>query len=135
MAATHTQTKDHYESKISAHNLGQIGGTPHGEAAPCSLHTARSDSGTDSQDGLKSEQLQMNNLFKIKIGKILREIRLENNKSQAKIAALLGKDQSQISLIERGLQDIKLSEVKKICRHFNLDLVAVVAKIEYCVIE
>ena len=77
----------------------------------------------------------MDNSFKIKAGKVLREIREENNKPQTEIAALLGKDQSQISRIERGLEEIRLSEVSKICRYFNLDLVSVAAKIEYCIIE
>ena len=54
---THTPTKNCDKSKVSARNLGQIGGKQTGATEACSLHVARSDSVADPQDGLKCEQL------------------------------------------------------------------------------
>ncbi len=51
---------DESKSKVSAHNLGQVGGKQDGATEACSLHVARSDSVADSQDGVKCEQLPMN---------------------------------------------------------------------------
>ena len=73
----------------------------------------------------------MDDLFKIKAGKVLREIREGNNKPQTEIAALLGKDQSQISRIERGKEDIRFAEVDKLCGHFGVSMVDVVAQIKF----
>ena len=79
--------------------------------------------------------LETDNSFQIRTGKVLRNYREENNKSQEEIAIFLGKDQSQISRIESGLEDIRFSEVEKFCKCLNLDLVSVVAEIKYCAIE
>ncbi len=46
------------KSKVSAHNLDQIGGKQTGATEACFQHVERSDSVADSQDGLKCEQLQ-----------------------------------------------------------------------------
>ncbi len=43
--------------KVSAHNLGQIGGKRDRATEACYRHIARSDGEADSQDGLKCEQL------------------------------------------------------------------------------
>ena len=51
--------KNHDKSKVTALNLGQIGGKQVGATEVCSKHIARSDSVADSQDGLKCEQLQI----------------------------------------------------------------------------
>ena len=69
--------------------------------------------------------------FKIKTGKVLKSIRIKNKQSQKKVATLLGKDQVQISLIERGLEDMQLSEVDKFCKHFNVGLLDFVAKVKF----
>ena len=54
---THTLAKDRDESRVSVHNLGQIGGKQAGTTEACSQHVARSDSVANSQDGLKCEYL------------------------------------------------------------------------------
>ena len=54
---TYTPEKSYAKSKVSAHNLGQIGGKQAGATEACSQHVARSDSVVDSQDGLKCEHL------------------------------------------------------------------------------
>ena len=53
----------HDKSKVSAHNLGQIGGKQVGTTEACFLHIARSDNEADSQDGLKYEHLHMEELW------------------------------------------------------------------------
>ena len=58
LVTTHTPEKSYDKSKVSAHNLGQIGAKQAGATEACSQHVARSDSVADSQDGLKCEQLQ-----------------------------------------------------------------------------
>ena len=72
----------------------------------------------------------MDDLFKIKTGKVLRSIREKNKQPQKKVAALLGKDQGQISRIERGLEDMRFSEVDKFCRHFNASFLDLVAEVK-----
>ena len=52
-----TTKKSYDKSRVSAHNLGQIGGKQAGATEACSQHVARSDSVADSQDGLKCEHL------------------------------------------------------------------------------
>ncbi len=69
--------------------------------------------------------------FRIKAGKIFKSIREEHKTSQTKVGALLGKDQSQISRIERGLEDIRFSEVNKFCQHFGVSIVEFIAEVEY----
>ena len=54
---THIQMRNRGESKVTAHNLGQIGRKQAGMTEACSQHVARSDSVADSQDGLKCERL------------------------------------------------------------------------------
>ncbi len=55
---SHILTKNYNENRISAHNLGQIGGKQTGATEACSLHVARSDSAADPQDGLKCEYVE-----------------------------------------------------------------------------
>ncbi len=62
---------------------------------------------------------------------MLRTIREKSKQSQESVASLLGKDQSQISRIERGLEEIRFSEINKVCEYFNVGLVDFVAKIKY----
>ena len=73
----------------------------------------------------------MDRSFKTKVGKVLKCVREKNNWPQTKVASLLGKDQSQISRIERGLEDIRFSEVNRFCTHFNVSLVDIVAEIKF----
>ena len=72
----------------------------------------------------------MDNSFKIRAGKVFKSIRNKNKLSQKNVASMLGKDQSQISRIERGLEDIRFSEVDKFCKHCNVSLLDLVAKIK-----
>ena len=58
--------------------------------------------------------------FRFQVGQVIRAIRKENNHSQAKVASLLGKDQGQISRIERGMEDIRISEVNQFCDYFGI---------------
>ncbi len=74
---------------------------------------------------------EMDDIFKIKTGKTLKAIREKNHQSQRIVAYLLGKDQSQISRIERGLEDIRFSEFDKLCRHFNVSPLDVIAQIKH----
>ena len=58
--STHYNSKENRDkSRVTAHNLGQIGGKQAGATEACSQHVAGSDSVADSQDGLKCEQLQI----------------------------------------------------------------------------
>ncbi len=77
----------------------------------------------------------MEKIFKAKTGKVLRIVRKKNNLSQEKVASLLEKDQSQISRIERGLDDIRFSEVNTLCNHFKISLFDFVAEVKYSKIE
>ncbi len=78
-----------------------------------------------------NKKAEINDVFKIKTGKTLKAIREKNHQSQRIVAYLLGKDQSQISRIERGLEDIRFSEFDKFCRHFDVSPLDVIAEIKH----
>ena len=69
-------------------------------------------------------------LFKIKAGEVFKSIRIKNKQSQKKVASALGKDQTQISRIERGYEDMRFSEVNKLCRHFDYSFLELVAEVK-----
>ncbi len=61
--STHASKKNCDKSRVTVHNLGQIGGKQDRATEVCSLHIARSDGEADSQDGLKCEQLRTSYLL------------------------------------------------------------------------
>ena len=73
----------------------------------------------------------MTSEFGIRVGSVLRSMREASKAPQAKIAFLLGKDQSQISRIERGLEDIRFGDINKLCRYFGVSMVDFVARVKY----
>ncbi len=73
----------------------------------------------------------MNDPFRSKTGRLLRSLREKHRIPQAKLANFLDKDQSQISRIERGLEDLRFAEVSKLCHYFGISMVDFVAQVEY----
>ncbi len=73
----------------------------------------------------------MTDEFGLRVGMVIRSIREANRDPQVKVASLLGKDQSQISRIERGLEDIRFGEINKLCHYFGISMVDFVARVEY----
>ncbi len=69
--------------------------------------------------------------FKFKTGRLLRSLREKHGIPQTRLASFLGKDQGQISRIERGLEDIRFAEINKLCHYFDISIVDFVAQIEY----
>ena len=73
----------------------------------------------------------MDNSFRIRAGKVFKSIREKYKQSQKDVASALKKDQGQISRIERGLEEMRFSEVDKFCKHFNVSFLDLVARITY----
>ena len=66
----------------------------------------------------------MNSISK-SLGRAIRDRRIKLRLSQAKIAELTGKTQSQIARLERGLGDPRISSVVQVSRSLGTELVAI----------
>ena len=56
----------------------------------------------------------------MKIGKKIKELRLENNLSQAKLAKIVGVSQKAIDYWERSINEPKSSYIISLVKYFNL---------------
>ena len=52
----------------------------------------------------------------------IRDIREDNDKSQAEIATLLGMKQQQYARYERGVQEMPLHHIITLARYYNISL-------------
>jgi transcriptional regulator with XRE-family HTH domain len=66
----------------------------------------------------------MNSISK-SLGRAIRDRRIKLRLSQAKIAELTGKTQSQIARLERGLGDPRITSVVQVSRSLGTELVAI----------
>jgi transcriptional regulator with XRE-family HTH domain len=66
----------------------------------------------------------MNSISK-SLGSTIRERRIKLGLSQARVAELAGKTQSQIARLERGLGDPRISNVVQVSRSLGTELVAI----------
>ena len=58
----------------------------------------------------------------IAFGKRLRQLRLESNLSQEKLAEQLGFHRTYVGMVERGERNISLVNIHRIASYFNLSL-------------
>ena len=63
-------------------------------------------------------------------GKVLREMRVENNISQEKLAEYCDLDRTYISLLERGLRQPTITTIFKLAKALNISPSALIEKVE-----
>ena len=63
-------------------------------------------------------------------GKVLREIRTENNISQEKLAELCDLDRTYISLLERGLRQPTITTIFKLARALDISPSSIIGLVE-----
>jgi len=64
-------------------------------------------------------------------GKVLREIREENNLSQEKLAEYCDLDRTYISLLERGLRQPTITTIFKLAKALSISPSALIEKVEH----
>ena len=68
-------------------------------------------------------------------GKVLRELRGENNISQEKLAEYCDLDRTYISLLERGLRQPTITTIFKLAKALNISPSTLIEKVERQIIE